>query len=88
MRAIPFLIEIYDEVEPSDTSHGRDASISLANKLSDVEQLFEKRPFIDGLVKGSTIRSTKCETMMIDATKLGVKVRFAWMALVVFALTI
>ena len=87
LRGIPFLIEVYTEVSPTDTSYGKDASVDLADKLSEVEGLFEENPFIGGLVKDCSIRSSKCETMQIDAVKLGVKARLAWVSLVVFALT-
>jgi len=87
LRGIPFLIEVYTEVSPTDTSYGKDASVDLASKLREVEELFEENPYIGGLCKDCTIRSSKCETMQIDAVKLGVKARFAWLTLVVFALT-
>ena len=86
LRALPFLVEIYVEIPDSDTT-GRTSSIDLAQKLREIEQLFEEDPSIGSVVKNSTIRSSKVESLRIDAIKLGVMVRFAWMALVVYALT-
>jgi len=86
LRALPFLIEVYVEIPTSDTT-GRISSIDVAQKLREVEELFEENPTIGGSVKGSTIRSSKVESIRIDAVKLGVLVRFAWCSLVVFALT-
>jgi len=85
LRGIPFLIEIYVEIPASDTT-GRTSSIDVAQKLGEVEQLFQANPTIGSTVKGSTIRSSKVESIRIDAVKLGVLVRFAWLSLVVFAL--
>lgn len=86
LRGIPFLIEVYVEIPDSDTT-GRISSIDVAQKLREVEQLFEENPSIGSVVKNSTIRSSKVESIRIDAVKLGVLVRFAWLSLVVFALT-
>jgi len=86
LRALPFLVEIYVEIPDSDTT-GRTSSIDLAQKLREVEQLFEEDPSIGSVVKNSTIRSSKIESLRIDAIQLGVMVRFAWVALVVYALT-
>jgi len=86
LRAIPLLIEVYVEI-PSDDITGRASSVDIAQKLREVEESFEWRPSIGGAVKNSTIRSSKIESIRIDAIKLGVMVRFAWVALVVYALT-
>lgn len=86
LRAIPFLIEVYVEIPDSDVT-GRTSSVDVAQKLREIEQLFEENPSIGSTVKNSTIRSSKIESIRIDAVKLGVLVRFAWCSLVVFALT-
>ena len=86
LRALPFLIEVYVEIPDSDST-GRDSSVDLAQKLREVEQVFEEDPSIGSVVKNSTIRSSKVESLRIDAVKLGVLVRFAWISLVIYALT-
>lgn len=83
LKGIPFLIEVYVEIPSSDTT-GRVSSIDVAQKLNEVEALFKGDPTIGANVKNSTIRSSKVESIRIDAVKLGVLVRFAWVALVVF----
>ena len=85
-KAIPFLVEIYVEIPSTDTT-GRTSSVDVAQKLKEVEDLFEGDPSIGSMVKNSTIRSSKIESIRIDAVKLGVLVRFAWCSLVVFAVT-
>lgn len=85
-KAIPFLIEIYVEIPSTDTT-GRTSSVDVAQKLNEVEVLFEDNPSIGATVKNSTIRASKVESIRIDAVKLGVLVRFAWTALVVFVVT-
>lgn len=82
-KAIPFLVEIYVEIPTSDTT-GRVSSVDVAQKLNEVENLFKSDPSIGATVKNSTIRSSKVDSIRIDAVKLGVLVRFAWMALAVF----
>jgi len=85
-KAIPFLIEIYVEIPSTDTT-GRVSSVDVAQKLNEVEDLFDDDPNIGATVKNSTIRASKVESIRIDAVKLGVLVRFAWTALVVFVVT-
>jgi len=85
-KAIPFLIEVYVEIPASDTT-GRVSSVDVAQKLNEIEALFEDNPSIGATVKNSTIRASKVESIRIDAVKLGVLVRFAWTALVVFVVT-
>jgi len=82
-KAIPFLIEVYVDIPSTDTT-GRTSSIDVAQKLNEVEDLFKGDPSIGATVKNSTIRASKVESIRIDAVKLGVLVRFAWTALVVF----
>ena len=86
LRAIPILVEIYVEIPSSDVT-GRTSSVDVAQKLREIEQLFEENPSIGGAVKNSTIRNSKVESIRIDAVKLGVLVRFAWCSIIVFALT-
>ena len=86
LRAIPMLVEVYVEIPSSDVT-GRTSSVDVAQKLRELEQLFEENPSIGSTVKNSTIRASKVESIRIDAVKLGVLVRFAWLSLVVFALT-
>lgn len=86
LKGIPFLVEVYVEIPSSDTT-GRVSSVDVAQKLNEVEDLFKGDPSIGATVKNSTIRASKVESIRIDAVKLGVLVRFAWMALVVFVVT-
>ena len=83
LKAIPFLIEVYVEIPASDTT-GRVSSVDVAQKLNEVEDLFKGDPSIGATVKNSTIRASKVESIRIDAMQLGVMVRFAWIALVIF----
>ena len=82
-KGIPFLVEIYVEIPDSDIT-GRTSSVDVAQKLKEVEDLFKSDPSIGTAVKNSTIRSSKIESIRIDAVKLGVLVRFAWVSLAVF----
>ena len=86
LKGIPFLVEVYVEIPSSDTT-GRVSSVDVSQKLNEVEDLFKGDPTIGATVKNSTIRSSKVESIRIDAVKLGVLVRFAWVALVVFVVT-
>lgn len=86
LKGIPMLIEVYVEIPDSDTT-GRTSSVDVAQKLQQIERLFEEDPSIGSAVKNSTIRSSKIESIRIDAVKLGVLVRFAWCSLVVYAVT-
>ncbi len=85
-QEIPFLLEIYEELPDPDSSYGRDTSISIASKLNEVEGLLIFNPSIGGLVMSNSIRSSKCEPLSIDAVDVGVKCRFAWLALTVVAI--
>lgn len=85
-RGISFLVEVYAEIEQSDTTAGRAASQNIVDRLNDIETLLAQHPSLDTLVKGTSIRSSKVETLTIEATKLGIKARFAWVSFVVFAL--
>jgi hypothetical protein len=80
---IPVIIEIYEEVTAEDTTSGRDASQNIANKLDDLEDLFDTAPSIGGLVKGSTILASKIEGIELEAVNLGVIARWAWLTLLV-----
>jgi len=85
LRQITFLIEVYTEVLEADTT-GRNASQDIATKLRELETLFRSDPYIKGLVKGLTVRATKCDPIPIDVTRLtGVKARFAWLSVAVKA---
>ena len=86
LKAIPVLVEVYVEIPSTDTT-GRTSSVDVAQKLQQIERLFEEDPSIGSAVKNSTIRSSKIESIRIDAVKLGVLVRFGWMSLVVFAVS-
>ena len=86
-RKVPILIEIYVEISSDDTSGGRDASEEIKTKLRDVEQLFEDNPSIGGLVKGSHIQTSKVEKLSLEAVEVGVLARWAWVALIVDAMT-
>lgn len=86
LKGIPMLIEVYIEIPDTDST-GRDSSVDVTQKLQQIERLFEEDPSIGSAVKNSTIRSSKVESIRIDAVKLGVLVRFAWVSLVVYAVT-
>jgi len=86
LKAVPLLIEIYAVLEKGDSSGGRDASENIANYLNDIEDLFKTYPSIGGLVKSSTIRSTKVESLVLEAINVGILSRWAWITLLVYVL--
>ena len=86
-RGVPILIEVYVELIKDDDSGGRNASQDIATKLGELEVLFAEEPSIGGLVKGSTIRAAKIESLALQAVNLGVLVRWAWLALTVSAIS-
>jgi hypothetical protein len=83
LTGIPVMIEVYNEIIENDPSSGRDASQDIANKLDDLEDLFDTAPSIGGLVKGSTILASKIEGIELEAVNLGVIARWAWLVLLV-----
>lgn len=84
LKTFRLFVQIYTEVEKSDASFGRDASEDLADKLQEIEDLFNHDPTIGMLVKGSTIRESKPENFEVEAVKLGLYARLAWISLDVY----
>jgi len=81
-EGVTYLIEIYEEIDPTDTSGGRDSSESIAGKIKEIEDLFRSEPSVQTLVKTSTIRASKVEPIIVEITQiLGIKVRFGWVSL-------
>jgi len=84
LEGVPVMIQVFTEIEPDDTTHGRDASQDVADKLSELENLFRSSPSVGGLVKGSSIGTSKIELLELAAVKLaGVTARWAWFTLIV-----
>ena len=84
LKGVPVLIEIYVHKEKPDASGGRDASELIANYLDDVENLFKQTPSIGQLVKTSEILNSKVETLILEATNLGLLSRWAWVSIIAY----
>ena len=87
LKGLPFLIELYVEVEDGDLSFGRTASQTLATYLKNLEDLFTAAPSIGGLVKRSDIGASKLEAVQLQAVNLGVIARWAWLSLTLYVVS-